>query len=40
MIRKAGEVITPIQTLRLYQLELAMDASIGSRVLQQIPLAK
>ncbi|MDA0236391.1 MAG: hypothetical protein OSW71_15990, partial [Proteobacteria bacterium] len=40
MIRKAGEVITPIQALRLYQLELAMDASISSRALQQIPLAK
>ena len=39
MIRKAGEVITPIQTLRLYQLELAMDASIGSRAPAD-PLAK
>jgi len=24
MVREAGEVITPIQALRLYQLELAM----------------
>ncbi len=40
MIRRAGEVITPIQALRLHQLELAMDASMSSRALQQIPLAK
>jgi len=40
MIRKAGEVITPIQALRLYQLELAMDASMRSRLLEQIPPAK
>lgn len=40
MIRRAGEVITPIQALRLYQLELAMDVSLRSRVLEQIPSAK
>lgn len=40
MIRRASEVITPIQTLRLYQLELAMDVSIRSRMLDQIPPAK
>lgn len=40
MIRKAGEVITPIQALRLYQLELAMDASMRSRLLEQIPPAR
>lgn len=40
MIRRAGEVITPIQALRLYQLELAMDVSLRGRVLEQIPPAK
>ena len=40
MIRRAGEVISPIQTLRLYQLELAMDVSLRSRMLEQIPPAK
>ena len=40
MIRKAGEVLSPTQTLRLYQIELAMDAAIRSRLLEQIPRAQ
>lgn len=40
MIREASEVITPIQALQLYQLELAMDASMHSRMLEQIPPAQ
>jgi hypothetical protein len=40
MIRKAGEVLSPTQTLRLYQIELAMDAAIRSRLLEQVPPAQ
>lgn len=40
MIREASEVITPKQALQLYQLELAMDSSMHSRMLEQIPPAK
>ena len=40
MIRKAGEVLSPTQTLRLYQIELMMDAALKSGLLQQIPVAQ
>jgi len=40
MIRKAGEVLSPTQALRLYQIELAMDAALRSRLLEQIPPAQ
>lgn len=40
MIREVSEVITPIQALQLYQLELAMHASMQSRMLEQIPPAE
>lgn len=40
MIRKAGEVLSPTQALRLYQIELTMDIAIRNRLLEQIPPAQ
>lgn len=40
MIRRAGEVLSPTQALRLYQIELTMDAALRKRLLEQIPPAQ
>jgi Spy/CpxP family protein refolding chaperone len=38
-IRQLSGVLNPQQKLRLYQLELLLDAQVRSRILSQIPLA-
>ena len=40
MIGRAGEVLSPTQVLRLYQLELSMDVALRNRLLEQIPPAQ
>ena len=40
MFRRAGQVLSPTQALRLYQIELTMDAALRNRLLEQIPPAQ
>lgn len=39
-IQGLGEFLNPVQQLRLYQIEVTLDAQVSAALLQQIPLAE